>query len=226
VDPTASPSESPKTHLGATARIGKSLADDVYEILKWKVLTLGLTPGSLFREEDLCKLVGYGRSPVHEALHRLKYDGLVDILPRKGILVRPFSPDRINDLIEARLPIEVEMARLAAQRASALQIRSLKAKLQRGGQLLSKGDREGLMTLDRQFHRGMADCSGNSVIIDVLENLHQRSLMLWHIAVSSDGREYGTVQTEHEQIMEAIAAHDEEAAALAMRDHLRRFLRR
>ena len=209
-----------------TTRIGESLADDVYQILKWKIFTLALPAGSFYREEDLCKLLGYGRSPVHEALHRLRYDGLVEILPRKGILVRSFSPGQINNLIEARLPIEVEMARLAALRATDPQVRALKTSLQRGRQMLRKGDREGLMTLDREFHRGMAECTGNAVLIDVLENLHQRSLILWHVAISSDGREYDTVQTEHEQILEAIAAHDDKAAALAMRNHIERFLRR
>ncbi|MGQ0546088.1 MAG: GntR family transcriptional regulator [Betaproteobacteria bacterium] len=203
-----------------------SLSDDVYNALKWRILTLELRPGGLFREEDLCKLLGYGRSPVHQAVHRLKYDGLVDIIPRKGVIVRAYSAREINDLIEARLPIEMEMARLAAARATPEKISRLRERLAQGPELLARGDREGLMVLDRAFHRGVAECTGNQVLIDVLEQLHQRSMILWFVSVSSDGRQYDIVQEEHEQILDCIASGDGEAAAQSMRRHLEPFLRR
>ena len=207
----------------ATPWAGESLADEVYKILKWRILTLNALPGALFTEDDLCKLLGYGRSPIHQALHRLKYDGLVEILPRKGIVLRSFSREEIDNLIETRLPIEVEMARLAALRAPVDKTDPLRERLAQGRELLETSDREGLMTLDRDFHRGLAECTGNPVLIEILENLHQRSLILWHVSVSSGGREYDIVQGEHERILEAVAAHDAEAAALAMRQHIERF---
>lgn len=210
----------------ASAKGRESLADEAYRVLKWRILTLEAAPGAFYREEDLCRLLGYGRSPVHQALHRLKYDGLVDILPRKGIVVRSFSPEHINSLIETRLPIEVEMARLAAARASAASVQQLGVRLAEGRGLLAKGDREGLMTLDRDFHRGLAECTGNPVLVEILENLHQRSLILWHVSVSSGGREYDIVQGEHERILNKVAAGDPQGAGLAMRQHIERFLRR
>jgi DNA-binding GntR family transcriptional regulator len=208
------------------ARSRISLTDDVYSALKWRILTLDLRPGALYREEDLCRLVGYGRSPVHQALHRLKYDGLVEIIPRKGIIVRAYSAQDINDLIETRLPIEMEMARLAARRATQSRIEQLRRRLAEGRAFLTGGDREALMALDRDFHRGIAECTGNKVLIDMLENLHQRSMILWFVTVSSDGRQYDIVQEEHEHVLECIATGDAEAAAEAMRRHLEPFLRR
>lgn len=203
-----------------------SLSDAVYNTLKWRILTLELRPGALFREEDLGKLVGYGRTPVHQALHRLKYDGLVDIIPRKGVIVRAYSAREINDLIEARLPIEMEMTRLAAARATPEKIARLRERLAQGPELLARGDREGLMVLDRAFHRGIAECTENQVLIDVLEKLHQRSMILWFVSVSSDGRQYDIVQEEHERILDCIASGDASAAAQSMRRHLEPFLRR
>lgn len=220
-----SSSDPASAQAGAGFESRASLADEAYRVLKWRILTLEAPPGAFYREEDLCRLLGYGRSPVHQALHRLKYDGLVDILPRKGIVVRAFTPEHINRLIETRLPLEVEMARLAAARAGAEQVRALRARLAEGRALLEKPDREGLMTLDRDFHRGLAECTGNPVLIEILENLHQRSLILWHVSVSSGGRDYEVVQGEHERILEHVAARDPEGASQAMREHIGRFLR-
>jgi len=202
------------------------LTDDVYKALKWRILTHDLRPGALLTEDELCRLLGYGRSPVHQAVHRLRYDGLVEIIPRKGIVVRAFSARDINQLIEVRLPIEMEMARLAARRASPKQVSALRERLAEGRRFLERNDREGLMALDRAFHHGIAECTGNQVLIDVLENLHQRSMILWFVSVSSDRRAYDIVQKEHEDLLERIAAHDAVGAAEAMRRHLEPFLQR
>jgi DNA-binding GntR family transcriptional regulator len=202
------------------------LADDAYNALKWRLLTHELAPGAFLTEQEVCDLLGYGRSPVRSALHRLKYDGLVEILPRKGVIVRAFSPRDINNLIEARLPIEVEMVRLAAARATPAKVDPLRARLAEGRRLLALDDREGLMTLDRAFHRGIAEVTENPVLMEILENLHQRSMILWFVSVSSDGREYDTVQNEHEEILDRIAAQDVDGAAAAMRRHLEPFLRK
>jgi len=202
------------------------LTDEVYNALKWRILTHDLRPGGLLTEEELCRLLGYGRSPVHQAVHRLKYDGLVEVIPRKGIVVRAFSARDINELIEVRLPIEMEMARLAALRASLEQLNALRGRLADGRRYLQRTDREGLMALDRAFHHGIAECTGNQVLIDVLENLHQRSMILWFVSVSSGGRAYDIVQDEHEEILARLAARDAGGAADAMRRHLEPFLQR
>lgn len=222
--PANSALRAPDTSLPSAGR--ESQADDCYQILKWNILTQKIAPGTLCIEEELCALVGYGRTPVHQALHRLKYDGLVDILPRKGIMVRAFSTEAINQLIEARLPLEVEMARLAAQRASPQQVRDLRATLAKGRDYLRRNDLEALMTLDRDFHRGLARCTGNPVLIEMLEALHQRSLILWHVAVPARGPEYDAVHSEHVEVLRYIAARDADGAAKAMRMHIERFIRR
>lgn len=203
-----------------------SLTDEVYNALKWRILTHDLRPGGLFTEDDLSRLSGYGRSPVHQAVHRLQYDGLVEILPRKGIVVRAFTARDVNQLIEVRLPIEMEMARLAALRATAAQLSALRARLAQGRTYLKHNDREGLMALDRTFHHGIAECTGNQVLMDVLENLHQRSMILWFLSVSADRRAYDIVQEEHEEVLARLAAHDPTGAAEAMRRHLEPFLQR
>jgi DNA-binding GntR family transcriptional regulator len=222
----ADPAPLTKESRGDDAPGRALLTDEVYRALKWRILTHDLRPGGLFTEEELCRLLGYGRSPVHQAVHRLKYDGLVEILPRKGIVVRAFSARDINQLIEVRLPMEMEMARLAAMRATPAQLDALRARLAEGRRYLQRTDREGLMALDRVFHRGIAECTGNQVLTDTLENLHQRSMILWFVSVSSNSRAYDIVQEEHEEVLSCLEARDATGAAEAMRRHLEPFLQR
>jgi DNA-binding GntR family transcriptional regulator len=200
------------------------LTDEAYQALKWRILTMEYAPGSFLNEQELQEVLGFGRTPVHLALHRLRYDGLVDIIPRRGVVVRSWSPREINTLLEARLPVEVSMVRLAAERATQGQVRGLKSRMREGRALVAAGDREGLMRLDRDFHRGLAEAAQNPLLAEVQQLLHQRSMLLWFVAVS-DRREYALVQEQHEHILEEVAAHDPDGAAAAMERHLSSFRR-
>jgi DNA-binding GntR family transcriptional regulator len=141
------------------------------------------------------------------------------VLPRKGIVVRSWSRDDIARVVEARVPIEVHMARLAAERAEKSQIRALRAILSDGPGLIAAGDREGLMRLDRALHHGLAECTRNPTIVEIQGLLHQRSTPLWFINLA-DRREYALVQGEHERIVARVAAGDPDGAAAAMQAHL------
>jgi DNA-binding GntR family transcriptional regulator len=62
--------------------------------------------------------------------------------------------------------------------------------------------------------------------MDVLENLHQRSMILWFVSVSSERRAYDIVHEEHEEVLARLDARDADGAAEAMRRHLEPFLQR
>jgi DNA-binding GntR family transcriptional regulator len=199
------------------------MAEEAYRTLKWKILSLELEPGSFLNELELTAATGLGRTPVHQALHRLQFDGLVEIRPRKGILVRKWSPQQIDHLIEARKPVEAAIVRLAAERATEKEIEAAGRLLATGRRLIRKSDRDGLLQLDQAFHRSLALASRNPVLAEVLESLHQRSTLLWFIPIA-DRPEYEAVQSQHEAILAAVRARDTAAAAAAMEAHLDGFL--
>lgn len=196
-----------------------SLTDQVYEILKWRILTTEIGPGAYLKELELCAELGFKRAPVHHALQRLGHDRLIDILPRKGAVVRALSRRDIAHIVEARIPLESTVARLAAERASDEALTRLEAILAEGPALIATNDREGLIRLDRAFHTGLAEAAGNPVLSGLVEDLHQRSTMLWHLSVS-DRRTYQEVQRQHEAILAAVAARQPEHAAAAVAAHL------
>lgn len=200
-----------------------SLADDAYRLLKWKILSMELGPGAFLNEQELAATTGFGRTPIHQALHRLMYDGLVDIRPRKGVLVRTWSPSEIRQLVEARRPLEEAVVRLAADRAADAEIEAARTLLATGHGLIAASDRDGLLRLDQEFHRALARMSRNPVMADVVESLHQRSTLLWFIPIA-DRSEYQAVQAQHEAILHAVAERKPGDAVAAMRAHLEGFV--
>jgi GntR family transcriptional regulator, rspAB operon transcriptional repressor len=202
-----------------------SLGEEAYEAIKWRILKMEIAPGTFLNVQELANALALGRSPVHYAVLRLQHDGLLEVLPRKGIVVRAWSREDIAQVVEARVPIEVHMARLAAERADKQQVRALKAVLANGPDLIAAGDREGLMRLDRELHHGLAVCTRNATIAEIQGLLHQRSTPLWFINLA-DRREYAQVQGEHERIVARVAAGDLDGAAAAMQVHLGNLARR
>ena len=91
-----------------------SLADQAFEDIKEKILKLYFLPGQYLNEGALCALLKVGRTPVHQALQRLQHEGLVEIMPRKGVIVQPGSIPEILKILDSRATIEADLARNAA----------------------------------------------------------------------------------------------------------------
>ena len=94
-----------------------SLRDSAYEAIKHKIITCELKPGEAVSEAALSASLGIGRTPVHQAIDRLMMDGLMDVLPRKGVVVQPVSLDEIFQIVEVRRLNEVFCVRRAAEEA-------------------------------------------------------------------------------------------------------------
>ena len=196
-----------------------SLAEKAYLQLKESILTLQLRPGMFLNELTLSEMLGIGRMPVHQAVQRLKGEGLVEVIPRKGLVIRPDSLKDMLSLLEARLAIEPNITALAAERASKEQIAALKKIVMDSKRIVNQSERMSFMSLDRAFHALIGDAAGNKILADAQRPLHERSELIWHLRVM---REDGLVvnQREHMNIFTAIAERDAHAARKAMEDHI------
>src|ERR1700761_1303644 len=99
----------------------ETLTEKAYRALEEEIVTLRIPPGTIVSETILSRRLGVGRTPVREALQRLAREGLVVIMPRRGIIVSDLDPLRQLRLLEARREIERFLARSAAKRATPLQ---------------------------------------------------------------------------------------------------------
>src|ERR1700687_4766084 len=93
-------------------------SDTTYVFLLARIVDLSLPPGAVLHEKFLATELGYGRTPVREALARLAADRFVTILPRRGVIVAPISFEDVLAMFEARETIECGIAYIAATRVS------------------------------------------------------------------------------------------------------------
>src|SRR5690242_20671608 len=95
----------------------ESLSEAAYRMIEELIVTQRLRPGSMLSENGLREQLGCGRTPVREALQRLRFEGYVEIHPRRGVLVAPIDVLKQLELLEVRRPLERLVVRLAAERA-------------------------------------------------------------------------------------------------------------
>ncbi|MGJ7498103.1 GntR family transcriptional regulator [Variovorax sp. RT4R15] len=196
-----------------------SLTQRAYELIKNSILSMELRPGLFLNEAALCEMTGLGRMPVHEAIHKLQADGLIEVIPRKGLVIRSDSLQDILLLIEARLAIEPNIVALAAQRIHKDQIAELQRLLKQSASLVHQRQRELFSAIDRAFHGVVADAACNKILTDTLRPLHERSDLIWHLRIMpADGLK--VTQQEHEAVLKAIVERDSEGAWKAMHAHL------
>ncbi|VVD78190.1 HTH-type transcriptional repressor RspR [Pandoraea iniqua] len=221
----AAPSRDASGNASTRIRKGPSLAEQAYDEIKRRILSLEFGPGQLFNELMICELIGFSRSPVHHAIQRLKLEGLIDIIPRKGLQIRRESMDEILDLLEARWAVEANVAALAAQRRTDEQLVRMRALLAASSELNRDDDRDRFMQIDHDFHAVIAEAAGNSALTDIMRSLHERSARLWKLRVLAPG-DLPHTQDEHHAVLEAIEARDSVAASNAMAAHLASLRRR
>src|SRR5690606_9385153 len=147
--------------------------------------TFAFKPGEYLNEAQVSALLGLGRTPVHQAIARLGVDGLVDILPRKGVVVRPIDIAEVFQIISVRLVNELLCVRLATERATDRDIANMESIIERAQTALERRDIERMMLLDRDFHLALVAAARNPVLAEILRNLHERSLRLWFISLTA-----------------------------------------
>jgi DNA-binding GntR family transcriptional regulator len=202
-----------------------SLVEQAYASIKHSIVTTAFPPGAGLNEIQLSQELGIGRTPVHHALHRLAQEELVDILPRKGVRVRPVLQDEIAELIEARLVIEPYCAAQAAERVTEVQLKEPCRILgDAEAELGAEGETEALMKLDGAFHSWANRVGGNRVLVDVLDQFQNRSARFWFLSLS-DTSHAQRVHEEHKAILRAIGARDPEGARQAAEEHIKSFRR-
>lgn len=196
-----------------------SLRAQAYLEIKRRINRLEYRPGTYLNEAQISRQLNIGRTPVHQALDRLMLEDLVQVIPRKGVVVQSISLDEVLQILEARLVNEVYCIELAVERATNQEIAAMQELLASAEPLTRARDREKLMNLDREFHRLISSAARNSVIANILRALHERSLRFWFIAVGDD-LQLRRIAEEHRAIVAAIKQRNRRQAAAAMRAHI------
>ena len=191
-----------------------TLTDKAYAQIEEQIVTLQLPPGTVLSELVLAERLGIGRTPIREALHRLSRDGLVNILPRRGVLVSEIDLRSQLRLLEVRRELERLMARGAAERATEEE-RAQFAEIAKGMQRASdKEDDISFMRLDQQMNSLISLAARNEFASRSMGLMHGLSRRFWYQHYK-EAADLPLCARLHAAVAGAIADRDPDRAAAA-----------
>jgi DNA-binding GntR family transcriptional regulator len=201
----------------------KGLAEDAYEAVFNKLMTLDIAPGARITVDGLVRELEVSHTPIREALGRLEGEGLVVKTHLVGYSAAPqITRRRFDELYDFRLLLEPEAARRAALRISEENMAKLRKTAASMGTLSNSRQRQsysGFARLDAHFHDQIMEIAGNSLIRDTLAHLHTHFhifRLMYHARITEEAL------GEHETLLTAFSAGDEVGAERAMRAHIER----
>jgi DNA-binding GntR family transcriptional regulator len=170
------------------ALVTDSLTEQAYRAIEEAIVTLKLKPGAVLSEQALSALTRIGRTPIREALQRLGHEGLVMILPRKGILVADLNPRSHLLLLEVRREVERLLSRAGAARATADQRARLQEIARGMDQAARTNDDIAFMRLDREMNALMLEAAHNDYATRSAKLFQGLSRRYWyvHYAATAD----------------------------------------
>ena len=205
-----------------------TLTDRAYRELEEMIVTLQLSPGTVLSEQALAVRLKIGRTPIREALQRLARDGLVVIMPRRGIMVSEINLRLQLRLLEVRRELERLMVRGAARRASKPQRKRFQQIASGMDQAARRADDLSFMRLDREFNLLLLEAAGNEFGAATLGMQSGLSRRFWYAYYQRAADPPRTARL-HAAVARAIAGENEERAAAAsdeLIDYIQEFTRR
>lgn len=191
-----------------------SQAHLAYLALERLIVTLKLPPGMLLTEKQLIELAGHGRTPVREAIQKLAWQELIEVLPRVGLRITTIGPhDRVH-LMQTRQRLEPLAAALVAQHAGADARRAMAECATEMGRCTDADDLERFLVADKSFDELMEEACPNRFLTAALAPLQTHARRIWFASASTE-RMRGSVE-RHVKVIDAISRADAEAAAAAM----------
>ncbi len=200
-------------------QIGRSNADDAYQAIRQLIVTIGIPPGAAFTEGELVERTGIGKTPVREALLRLKTESLIIGQPRAGYRAAPVTLKEVRDTCRVLSQLETVTSRHAAGNGNG-NARTLLHPLQAEVEESVISDKKGRTTdawiqADLRFHLALARSHDNLVQADIMTRLGESVLRFGYLALAL-GASGDTLAHEHDDLLQAVADADDTAASDAI----------
>ena len=191
-----------------------SLTDQAYQELEERIVTLQLQPGEVLSEAALSEQLGIGRTPIREALQRLAREGLILILPRKGILVSEINPRKQLLVLEVRRELERLMARAGAARRTGLERDAFLAIANGMEHAASDNDDIAFMRYDNELNALISRAAHNEYALRAIDLMNGLSRRFWYVHYK-EAADLPLCARLHASVARAIANGDPEQAAAA-----------
>ncbi|MCI0622609.1 MAG: GntR family transcriptional regulator [Acidobacteria bacterium] len=214
------------------SRKGRSVFQ-AYEALRRKIITLELKPGEYLNEQELAGELAVGRTPLREAVSRLKAENLVVGQPNKSSYVKDLTLKWVRDLFEALVVVEKNANYLAAQRISRSHLERVKQCAVEIDQAIAQKNAWSIASHNYEFHRLIAESSDNELIYQIYQNVRNQSERLGYLAVSGSmtsvtdfDEYYRKISRQHQDLIKCLESRDQARILGVSVEHIKTFRER
>ena len=199
-----------------------SLAQAAYEVIRTRIITLELVPGSVISEAELMVKLGFGRTPIREALRLLANEHLVEVYPRRGMFIAGVDVKNLAALSEVRGALEIMAAELAAKRSTPAERAITQSLIKEIDGIKGEPKMAKLILLDQRIHHHIYESAHNEFLASTLDQYYAHALRIWFMALDRV-ESLAAAIIEHRALLEAIRDNDPVTAGKAMKDHVEGF---
>ncbi|MEU6661926.1 GntR family transcriptional regulator [Streptomyces sp. NPDC046821] len=197
-----------------------TLAEQAYRSISERLVTLRIRPGEPLNDEKIAAELGFGRTPVREALKRLEHERLIVSYPRRGTFATEVQIADLGHISEVRQELEPLAAALAAERADDSQREELSRLLTQLAQTPDAG--EDLIRLDMTLHRAIYAATRNPYLEDTLVRYDNLATRIWCLFIDRLPGLAGHVH-EHGPLLRAVIDRDADKASALAAGHVEGF---
>lgn len=195
------------------------LHERVADELRVRIITGRLAPGDKILVAELASEIGVSPTPLREALKVLATEGLVELMPNRGARVAPITVEQTRALFEVIAGMEALAAELAVRRATDTDIAELRDLHNRMGRHRQDAAPDAYFALNREIHDRIVAYARNDILTAHRGLLAQQAERVRFFALK-DGTRRSDAFREHEELMQAFADRDADAARRIWRAHL------
>ena len=199
----------------------RPIREIAYEVLKHAIVTGEIPAGERIVETDYAERLHISRTPLREALRKLERDGLVEYVLRRGVVVRAFTIEDVDEIYTIRNALEMLTLPAIIERATQEDIASLRAKLHEMDKVMAMDDIEKLSPMARAFHSAITHISGKNRILRVIESQDEFINRFSAMAIRQEDRRV-QAHEEHHKLVDYIEQRDLEHLEKLTRKHIER----
>jgi DNA-binding GntR family transcriptional regulator len=195
----------------------------VYDAVREAIVTTELEPGRQISENEIADMLGVSRTPVREALARLRDDQLVQIVPQLGTFVSRISVSGVDDAQFLREALECSAVRLAAERADTGDVAQLGDLIRRQEAARDDSDASAFFELDDELHYTLCELSGRPIAWTIVARANGHLNRVRRLSLAEPSYIAEMIE-EHKAVVDAVGRGEPDAAEDALRHHLRMVL--